>query len=461
MIIPHLLHVLLLDHLPLSARTLPQVDFITAGEDTIREYIDHFSIRCKEIVRATDHEPDGTLVDLVDGRLLRLTLHIYNALPKALPAALISVAKQIAWDLGTKDSVAYTRGQICDTPHSQIPSSEVMSFSHAAFDKHLEVIHICVNDDKPQASGRLALDLTHWHNSKLLVITKGPKPKRTLWEEKRIQQKHQRHMANLTAYACSLIGTVTQSLDPKLIQVDDAIAIKAQKKAPKPALQERPKNVAQKQPAQSNKRLEVKALQQKAKLKKQGVKQESDTRPAQEAVLTEKRLIDILQHEGPQLDRSMDAREDPRVPFLPDAWQVKVLDEIDQGNSLLVTAPTSAGKTFISFYAMEKALRASDDAVLVYVAPTKSLVNQIAAEVLAKFKKQYPYPGAPSTPSIPGTTEFMSQPKPRYSSRSPTCCRFCSCLLLRRIGFRVSRISSSTKCTRSPKQRAALSGSNS
>jgi type I site-specific restriction endonuclease len=112
---------------------------------------------------------------------------------------------------------------------------------------------------------------------------------------------------------------------------------------------------------------------------------------------------------GEFMDRSMDSAPDPRVPFHPDAWQRKVLDCIDANHSILVvgeyssslcsverikklillsTAPTSAGKTFISFYAMEQILRASDDDILVYVAPTKALVTQIAAEIYARFSKK-------------------------------------------------------------------------
>ncbi len=96
-----------------------------------------------------------------------------------------------------------------------------------------------------------------------------------------------------------------------------------------------------------------------------------------------------LQHCGPYLERSFDSAPDARVSFEPDAWQRQVLDAIDEDKSILVVAPTSAGKTFISFYAMKKILQANDDDVLVYVAPTKALVNQIAAEIQARFSKQY------------------------------------------------------------------------
>ncbi|KAH9932994.1 P-loop containing nucleoside triphosphate hydrolase protein [Fomitopsis serialis] len=85
---------------------------------------------------------------------------------------------------------------------------------------------------------------------------------------------------------------------------------------------------------------------------------------------------------------SMDSQYDPRVPFKPDAWQRNVLDCLDDNQSVLVVAPTSAGKTFISYYAMEQVLRQSDEGILVYVAPTKALVNQIAAEVYARYRKE-------------------------------------------------------------------------
>lgn len=71
-----------------------------------------------------------------------------------------------------------------------------------------------------------------------------------------------------------------------------------------------------------------------------------------------------LLHCGPYMDRNLDSAPDARVPFQPDGWQRQVLDELDAQKSVFVVAPTSSGKTFISFYAMEKILRANDDNVL-------------------------------------------------------------------------------------------------
>ncbi|CAG8457686.1 16854_t:CDS:10 [Cetraspora pellucida] len=93
---------------------------------------------------------------------------------------------------------------------------------------------------------------------------------------------------------------------------------------------------------------------------------------------------------GHLMDRNTNSVEDKRVQhFKPDKWQCDVLDVIDKNQSALVCCPTSSGKTFISFYAMEKVLREDDDGILVYVSPTKALVNQVTAEVYGRFEKTY------------------------------------------------------------------------
>ena len=82
-------------------------------------------------------------------------------------------------------------------------------------------------------------------------------------------------------------------------------------------------------------------------------------------------------------------KADLRVQFPPDAWQQHLLDVVDSDNSALVVAPTASGKTFISYYVMEQCLRSNDTDVIVYVAPTKALVNQVRAEISARFSKSY------------------------------------------------------------------------
>ena len=86
---------------------------------------------------------------------------------------------------------------------------------------------------------------------------------------------------------------------------------------------------------------------------------------------------------------------------------MQLLDAVDNGDSALVVAPTGSGKTFISYYAMEKVLRADDESVIAYagfrqgfscimckerciryVSPTKALVNQVYHEVEARFSKK-------------------------------------------------------------------------
>ena len=98
-----------------------------------------------------------------------------------------------------------------------------------------------------------------------------------------------------------------------------------------------------------------------------------------------------LQFMGPTMDRTLGSTNDSRVCFRPDAWQRELLDIVDRQESVVVVAPTASGKTFISYYAMDQALRLDDSCLVVFVAPSKFLVRQVYAEVYGRFRnKQYP-----------------------------------------------------------------------
>ncbi|CAH3032867.1 unnamed protein product [Porites evermanni] len=96
-----------------------------------------------------------------------------------------------------------------------------------------------------------------------------------------------------------------------------------------------------------------------------------------------------LEHMGHLLKREERTDPDSRVDnFIPDTWQRELLDAVDNNESAVIVAPTSSGKTYASYYCMEKVLRESNSGVVVYISPTKALVNQVAATIYARFHRK-------------------------------------------------------------------------
>jgi ATP-dependent RNA helicase DDX60 len=66
-----------------------------------------------------------------------------------------------------------------------------------------------------------------------------------------------------------------------------------------------------------------------------------------------------------------------------------MLNAVDRGDSLLVVAPTSAGKTFVSYYAMKQVLESNRKQLtgrVVFLVPTRALALQTMGDLYLRYK---------------------------------------------------------------------------
>lgn len=69
--------------------------------------------------------------------------------------------------------------------------------------------------------------------------------------------------------------------------------------------------------------------------------------------------------------------------FTPDRFQLEAFTHIDNGDHVVVAAPTGSGKTLVAMYAVERSV--SQQTRIFYTTPIKALSNQKYAELVARF----------------------------------------------------------------------------
>src|SRR5205823_10878652 len=72
-----------------------------------------------------------------------------------------------------------------------------------------------------------------------------------------------------------------------------------------------------------------------------------------------------------------------QYPFPLDGFQLRAIEALDAGGSVLVAAPTGSGKAVVAEYAVERALELGGKAF--YTTPLKALSNQKFGDFVARY----------------------------------------------------------------------------
>jgi hypothetical protein len=199
------------------------------------------------VLQTLGHSPGRDLADLVDARLFYVLCQV-EAEHDSLPIGNNEIHLHYHALLGVLNDLCGVNGIVPilldeDTPVATngLPSSNtsVMTFSNAAFDRHLAPIQLRVDSSlsiETDRSNKIFSELTHWHNAKP-IQRKGIAPKVGWW----VLRRNQYFMAEMIAYAASLTNASGKVLDPEVIIATGntknsgklPIITKSEQKAPK------------------------------------------------------------------------------------------------------------------------------------------------------------------------------------------------------------------------------------
>lgn len=81
-----------------------------------------------------------------------------------------------------------------------------------------------------------------------------------------------------------------------------------------------------------------------------------------------------------------DNKTDKIIPI--NKFQYNVMTEVDRNDWISISAPTSAGKSFILLHVIQKFLEDNSSGVIIYLVPTRSLVQQVEMDIREKLVEQ-------------------------------------------------------------------------
>ena len=204
-----LYHTALLSTLPIASRRLDHVE--SANSSSLEKFINIAMQILQSDAWSEFHEQNSTVcdvADLIDGRLLNAVMA--SGVPKTgdLPGPL-----QTKYDLlcksveklsnqklpmshdGSNTSTGSNANNSVVAADDDRTSATVMPFHNPVFDKHLESVHLEVDeyadDHETPASARIFREVTHWHNAKRPLVVRGPPTaadkKQEFWTARRNQ----------------------------------------------------------------------------------------------------------------------------------------------------------------------------------------------------------------------------------------------------------------------------------